>query len=214
MSRKPRFRPVRHDDVIVVDDFYGRPDIVRRLALRTDYVSETARQNFPGRESVKAFYCLEHVRAFERLVGAPVDIQPLQDVFGKFRLATSDSTRRTFVHTDKVDWTAVVYLSEQPHPRGLGIFRSREYGWDRVPDLGAMREAGYADDTDFDRRYVFPHSLDRGAWDEILCIPLRFNRLVLFRGRRCFHAALDLFGAGKESGRLSQHFFFNVPSPT
>jgi hypothetical protein len=44
---------------------------------------------------------------------------------------------------------------------------------------------------------------DRSKWNEVLVIPARKNRMVLFDGR-FFHAASEGYGDGPRNGRLTQ----------
>lgn len=41
-------------------------------------------------------------------------------------------------------------------------------------------------------------------------MPVKYNRLILFRGGRMFHRASKGFGNSPENGRLTQSFFFEV----
>jgi hypothetical protein len=46
-------------------------------------------------------------------------------------------------------------------------------------------------------------------WEVVDVVANKFNRLILFDGRRS-HQSSAYFGIGLESGRLFQTFFFNV----
>ena len=196
-------------DVIVVDDFYGDPEAVRSLALAAEYAHYPGEQAFMGRESVKAFHSLALIDRFASLVAAPIEVDPARWVFGKFRIALEHEPRPTKVHIDKVDWTAVVYLSRDRDARGgLGIFASVDPSLASVPRYTELAAMGYRSVDEFDRRFVMPRTRSDAAWQLLKRVELRYNRLVLFRGGRRFHAALEPFGDRLESGRLSQHFFF------
>jgi hypothetical protein len=201
------------EGVVVVDGFYARPEQVRELALRAEYQSFGDRQNFAGRESVKAYFQPGHVARFEQLLGGSLDVDPAVNVFGKFRWSIASDPARTRVHFDKVSWTAVVYLSRPEHCRGgLGLYRQRETGLAEVPrSEEALRRYGCRDAVEFDRRYVLPRSTDEAAWEQIGEVPIRYNRLVLFQGGRYFHAITEQFGTSLADSRLTQNFFFNDP---
>ncbi|MCU7668526.1 hypothetical protein N7978_37260, partial [Bacillus thuringiensis] len=62
---------------------------------------------------------------------------------------------------------------------------------------------------DFDAKYVMPISKDLNKWDITYEIPIKYNRLVLFKGSKYFHAITDQFGNSIEDGRITQNFFFN-----
>jgi hypothetical protein len=196
-------------DVRVVDDFYPDPQAVRAFALAAEFQSFGDAANFPGSESVKAFYTPKHVARFEQLVGTSIVCDPRRWVFGKFRLAVRADEGRTSVHMDKVDWTAVVYLSRNVDSEGgLGFYRHRSTGLDRIPVRDQLASFGCRDLHDFDRRFVVPASTDATQWERIGFVPLRFNRLVLFRGTRVFHGITATFGERAENARLTQNFFF------
>jgi hypothetical protein len=50
-------------------------------------------------------------------------------------------------------------------------------------------------------------SLDRSKWELAMTVPMRFNRLILFRPW-LWHTAAENFGETPETGRLIQIFFF------
>lgn len=198
------------DDLIIVDDFYQDPDAVRRLALNAKYTRYPGQQAFMGQESVKAYYSPALIERFAELVGSRIDVDPQRWVFGKFRIAIHGEVRTTKVHIDKVDWTAVVYLSPRDRrAEGLGIFRSRQPNLRTVPAGNGLTRLGFATLDEFDADFIIPRTLDNEAWTLIEVIDMQYNRLVLFRGSRLFHAAMDPFGDYPQEGRLSQHFFFN-----
>ncbi|QSB17012.1 hypothetical protein JQS43_12515 [Natronosporangium hydrolyticum] len=196
-------------EVHIIDDFYEKPDAVRRLALDAEFVGFDGRANFPGGESVKAYWSPQHRDRFAELVGKAIDIDPSQWVFGKFRLALANETGRTKVHVDFVDWTAVIYLSlDTDCSGGLGIYRHRETGLERVPrgsDLAAYRCSSL---EEFDSRYIMRDSLHDDRWELLHQVDIRYNRCVLFRGSRLFHGITRTFGGGSADGRLTQNFFF------
>ncbi len=50
------------------------------------------------------------------------------------------------------------------------------------------------------------------AWDLLFEIPIRFNRLIVYRSD-FFHSISELFGDSAENGRLVQLFHFELTSP-
>lgn len=196
-------------ELVVIDDFYADPEAVRKLALGAEYVDFGEAGNFPGRESVKAFFTADHVRRFEALLDRGVHHDPTRWVFGKFRLAQSGDCARTAVHIDKVDWTAVVYLSLPPDcVGGLGVYGHRPTGRSRVPNARELERLDYQDLDDYDRRVIAADSTDAEKWELVHTVPIRYNRCVLFRGARLFHGITQTFGSDPQTGRLTQNFFF------
>jgi len=198
------------DDIIVVDGFYADPKRMRDLALGADYNVFGESQNFPGAESKKAFFSSLHIKRFEELLGHPIYVDPTKYVFGKFRYAMANDTARTQVHFDKVDWTAIVYLSLDENCRGgLGLYRHRATGLVTIPhspeDLAVY---GCHNAVEFDQRYVLASSTDPDAWELLHEIEISFNRLLLFPGSRYFHGITRQFGDTPTDSRLTQNFFF------
>jgi hypothetical protein len=110
-----------------------------------------------------------------------------------------------------------LYLSLPEHCQGgTGFWRHRATGWERRPSKQELASSGYATFQDFERRWVrndtvrtFGEMRDSraAAWDCVLHVPMRFNRLVIYRGDY-FHAIADLFGDSPENTRLVQLFYF------
>jgi hypothetical protein len=196
--------------VKIVDNYYADPSAVRDLAVATSFHDFGERANFPGRESDRAFYTRSHVERFEGAVGEPISYDPKRWVFGKFRSATSDDGYKAQVHIDRVDWTAVIYLSQQERGGDLGFYSHRELNIDTVPEF--FPSFGCATLDEFDRRYIVAQSGRDEDWELIGTIPIRFNRCIIFRGARLFHAITSTFGRRVEDSRLTQNFFFNSSS--
>lgn len=53
---------------------------------------------------------------------------------------------------------------------------------------------------------------DRSKWEETFMIPMKFNRLILFRGY-IWHDAGVSFGTSPENGRLILPIFFETQNP-
>jgi len=198
------------DEVFVVDDFYRNPDKVREVASRAEFI-DFDEANFPGLESRYAYFTEEHAHRFSEIVGAKINYDPSRWVFGKFRSASSRHRGRTFVHIDRVDWTAVVNLGQEPpEDAGLGIFRHKGLGLDRVPGSDELARLGYSDLTEFDGVVVRPNTWSETHWELLSTIADRYNRCVVFRGGKLFHAIRETYGDRIGNSRLTQNFFFNL----
>ncbi len=201
------------EDIYIVDDFYENPDVLRALALKAAYKNYGNQQNYPGHESIKAYYSDGIAQKFESILTHPITYDPAQYVFGKFRYSIQNDVSKTKIHLDwPVDWTGIVYLSEDQHNRGgLGIYRNKETGISRLEkDAHFFESFGCENIQQFDAKYVYPHSSDMSKWEQIEEIPTRYNRLVLFQGSSYFHAITEQFGDSIDNARLTQNFFFFV----
>jgi hypothetical protein len=141
---------------------------------------------------------------------------------GVFRLSYADSRARTDIHVDNEDgdnwdrFAAVLYLNLPGQEQGGTTFwRQRETGWTcRLPDE-AVRRAGFASFKAFQEKWL-PNqnerafnqlTNDRKAWEPIVELAMKNNRLVLYRGH-FFHSLSNVFGSTPQDGRLVQLFFF------
>lgn len=199
-------------DIFIVDDFYNNPDAIRELALSANYPKFDAKRNFPGQESEKSYYTDRHTEEFENILNKKISVEPDKFIYGKFRYSLVDDDARTKIHLDwNVDWTAIVYLSLNENIKGnLGIYRMKELNLDESPSNFVLKEKFSCDNIkDFDAKYVMPISKNLNKWDIIYEIPIKYNRLVLFKGSKYFHAITEQFGNSIEDGRITQNFFFN-----
>ncbi len=199
-------------ELIVVDDFYSDPNAVRDFALKQEYTDFGGQKAFLGRESRFPYFDPGTPEVFAEFVGGPVSYTD-RHIFGKFRIANVVEARRTKIHFDRSAYAANIYLTpDLPTGCGLGLYRHKELGLDRVPGPAQLRELGFESLDDFDARVVVPNSLNASAWELIDVIEPRFNRLLILPGGQYFHAAEGGSGNTDNEGRLSQHFFFETPS--
>lgn len=195
-------------DLIVVDDFYSNPDAVRDFALRQEYTDFNGKKTFLGRETVFPYFDAQTADQFAKLVGSPITYTE-RHVFGKFRIAASAEARRTKIHFDRAAFAANIYLTPGLDADcGLGLYRHKEFGLDRVPNESQLNDLGFGSLDEFDIEVVVRDSLDSSKWELIDLIEPRYNRLLILPGRRYFHAAERGAGSTASEGRLSQHFFF------
>ena len=197
-------------DVVVVDDFYADPDGVRAFALRQEFTDFDGHKAFLGRESLYPYFDASTPARLSALVSAPISYTD-EHIFGKFRIAGVEESRRTKVHIDRASRAANVYLTPGLSKEfGLGIYRHRELGLDCVPSLEILRDLGFASLDEFDRTIVMRDSLAPDRWELIELIEPAYNRLVIIPGGRLFHAAEGGTGTRPDDARLSQHFFFEI----
>lgn len=197
-------------DLIIIDDFYDDPYLIRSLALNTEYNIFEKTQNFPGAESKKAYYLSTHVKTFENLLDKKIKIDPGKYIFGKFRYSLKNDKSNTTVHLDwPVDWTAIIYLTLDKDCRGgLGFYKHLELDT-CIVDEQVLQKYNCKNIFEFDRKYIKPQSNDLSKWELIEEIPMKFNRLVLFKGSKYFHAITQQFGNSITNSRLTQNFFFH-----
>ncbi len=116
----------------------------------------------------------------------------------------------------------MLYLSLPEHCEGgTSFWHHRETGWERRPPPAALAGQSYESFRDFERGWI-SHGPVRGFadlralrdthWDCVLEVPMRFNRLVVYRSD-FFHAIDRLFGDRPENARLVPLFYFEGLGP-
>jgi hypothetical protein len=198
-------------NILVIDDFYKDPDSVRKLAQTCSYVpKEQCTQNFPGIESVNAYYSNDLIEKFQYHLEEPILPRSSSDAFGKFRLSLKSDYGRTKVHIDNTNWSALVYLTANEFCRGgTKIYKHIETGLTAFPNSLELAALGLSQ-QEFDQQIILSDTLDDSKWEVMDEIEMKFNRCVFLRGDHLFHSSSELFGSNFENGRLTQNFFFNV----
>lgn len=206
------------DEPLVIDDFYSDPDRVRHHALKLQYARHTnanyAGYHAPTFQKVQPLM----VRFSKILSGITLTDHEIRQ--GDFRVALlgTPHVQRLKVHTDPTTWTAVIYLTPGRKCGGTLFYRHKATGWTQTHWEGDQRyddakKAGLFKSEREMMAYFYRDTKNLGAWQIIREIPMRYNRMVLFRGTFFHSPTLEGFGKTVKSGRLSQHFFFS-PKPS
>ncbi|EOO24239.1 hypothetical protein ICM_05799 [Bacillus cereus BAG1X2-3] len=198
------------EDILIVDNFYSNPDAVRKLALEINYQEFGEMQNFPGFESEKSFSSTSIKERFQKLIKNEIIISPREYIFGKFRYSTENDYAHTEVHLDHdVDWTGIVYLTKDEDCQGgLSIYHHKKLGLDSAPVQSELQDFNCKNIAEFDSKYIYPYTKLAENWNLLYYIPIKFNRLILFRGSKYFHGITEQFGNSIYNSRLTQNFFF------
>ncbi len=195
--------------VIIVDDFYDDAMDVRARALELEY-PESDDAYYAGRNSREALLTDGIVQMVSHLIGSDLVPSPHSSI-GNFRITLKDDKPKQDVHVDpNRDWAGVLYLTAPEHCQGgTTFFRHKELGIDKMPsDVEEIQKFGYSDHEHMRRSIVEHDGMDRSKWEETMTIPMRFNRLVLFRSW-FWHSFTENFGDTMANGRLIQIFFFD-----
>lgn len=193
-----------YQSLIVIDDFYPDPHEVRRAALACDYTEVCGQRTYPGRNSAKAFLPPGLDGAISRVVGEPVaGIDDGMSSHGRFRITLTGERGRYCVHVDPtvLAWVGVIYLSAAEHCcGGTAFYRHKGLQSDRTPleqcELTACGHPSVAALLQADGK-------DESQWEYLMTVPMRFNRLILYRPWQ-WHSAGEPFGDCLENGRLVQ----------
>lgn len=195
---------------MVIDDFLDNAERLRAHALTLEYPD--LQGQFPGRNSLQRTNIEGSTEAVSRLVGEPLAAAPPPQSHAKFRLTLAADKGRGKVHVDESHWSGIHYLSRPEDCQGgTEFFRHKATGLDRFPlSPEELKRHGFADHADAHRQLIERDGTDDSAWELLMMIPMKFNRLVLLRPF-LFHTAGPGFGDRPENARLVYLMFFNQP---
>jgi hypothetical protein len=194
----------------VVDDFLDNAEALREHALQLDYPPQEGA--FPGRNSLQRINIDGLTQAVSQIIGEPLVAAPPPQSQAKFRLTLASDVGRGRVHVDESHWSGILFLTRPEDCQGgTEFFRHKATGLDRFPfEPEELRRHGFATPADAHRALIEDCGIDEDAWDHLMTLPMRFNRLVLLRPW-LFHTAGPGFGDRPENARLVYLMFFNEP---
>jgi hypothetical protein len=198
--------------LFVLDEFLPDPHAFRHKALTLDY---SVAGRFPGLNSREKIVIPWLEAAVARIVGEPVHAPWTPDFsHGSCRLALTADDKPARIHIDVSDWTGVLTLTRPEDCRGgTEFYRHLPTGTDRLPiNEQKLRETGYASYDELKQDILERDALDRSKWELSMCVPMRFNRLVLLQPQY-WHTAGESFGDSVENGRLVYVIFFKRGVP-
>ncbi len=197
--------------VIVVDDFLNDPHALRKVALAHEYPVAETPQMYPGRDSRYRQIINGFDQKICEIIGEPVVPVDVSS-HAKFRLALDGEKGTHGVHIDNVHWTVILYLTLPEHCQGgTHLFRHIKSNTDRAPyNSMELAERGYKTQEEFLDSVINENTNDRSQWEELMMIPMRFNRLVIIKPQQ-YHDAGVSFGTTPENGRLIYVTAYNYP---
>ena len=201
--------------VLIIDRFYDDAEVVRRRALEFDFPVPPAGMNYPGRNSAQGFLPEGIDDVVSRLVHEPVEGGEHAE-HGRFRmtLAEEEEERGYYVHIDSdAHWAGILFLTPDEYCQGgTEFYRHREHAIDRTYITDAEARAhGWNSCSEFAVQTIQKDGNDLSKWQHLMTVPMRFNRMILFRPW-FWHTAGASFGDSFENGRLVQLFFWRGAS--
>ena len=196
---------------LVVDDFHPNPDELRRLALSFDYPEQKGQ--FPGRNSQQRLEVPGLTEMVSNFVAEPLVPAPRPLSHAKFRRTLGSDEGLGRVHIDSSYWSGILYLSRPDDCQGgTEFFRHRATGSDRFPvTQSELAATGYASFEEAHKRIIEGEGTTREAWEHLMTIPMRYNRLLLLRPW-LYHTAGPGFGDRPENARLVYLMFYLAPN--
>jgi hypothetical protein len=188
--------------ILVVDDFYKDPDLIRRLALDQEYQADT--RYFKGERSLLKFLLPHMKEEFERLLGVTITDWTEQPANGSFQ-KTSYMDPIVW-HSDTQRYAGAIYLTPKlPHEigeqvgSGTSFWRHKNWACRRPPAEPEVHAEVYSE-------YNLLHP---NAWELVDRVGSVYNRLVLWDGQ-LIHSATSYAAFSAAAPRLVQLFFFNA----
>jgi hypothetical protein len=178
---------------IVVDNFYQHVDIIRKEALKLNFVNHPDYHKGKRTEEVFRFKGLKE--SFEQILGNKIKNWDKYGVNGCFQTCIGGD--QLVYHYDIQEYAGILFLTPDAPPNtGTSFYRSK-CNFKRKADqkdIENIFKTGFLDSTQFDLVDVVGNV---------------YNRLVLFDAQ-LIHAASNYFGNSLENGRLFQLFFFDL----
>lgn len=178
--------------IMVIDDVLHDPHSYREFALSQPF---NVHGNYPGVRTI-SFARDEWRTFFEQRLGVKISWWPTDDYNGAFQLCTKN-TSKSWIHRDSTDYAAVLYLTPSaPLSGGTSMYQHKFTKLEKSDD-------------ERQKRLLDRDSQALDEWNTVDRVGNKFNRLVIFDGRRS-HMSDDYFGDSHQTGRLFQVFFFNI----
>jgi len=190
-------------DLIVVDNFYENPDLIRSFAMNS--LGFQPSDYHKGQRSKERFYLNGTKEIFEKIIGRKItNWDNLNYANGVFQFTTAQDP--IVYHVDSQTYAAMVFLTPNaPVETGTAFYKSKF--------TGATSFDGTHDPEEFDKTFKglnanlnFYDSTQYELMDEVANV---YNRLILFNAKR-IHAATKYFGDEISNARFFQLFFFDV----
>lgn len=200
--------------VVVIENFYEDPDLIRNLALKQEYF-KGERGSWPGlrspyiHEISSSLY--ENLRRKLLLAVEDYGYRDFVELQSSFQII--DQTYGTgWVHDDdpKLNIAGLIYLNPDPPEEGSGTTIYEDNG-----DFSAQKYA-----EPFMHDVLLASNEERSKFKEIreeqrahfkpmISIENVYNRCIIF-DTRLWHSADGFFGTTKEDSRLTQVFFLKA----
>lgn len=184
-------------DMVVVENFYEDPDMVRELALNFEYSSQSSHRGY----SANAWTLDGTKEKFEEILQTKIlDWHDPRYRNGMFQYITG---RDPIVHhVDENNYAGIIYLTPYaPFECGTSFYESKSEGrswYNHNPDDRESYERAF--NGNFYNRHKF-NEIDR--------VGNVYNRLVLWDSFK-IHAATQHFGTDLYDSRLFHIFFFDT----
>ncbi|MBN36342.1 MAG: hypothetical protein CMM46_16505 [Rhodospirillaceae bacterium] len=112
-------------NLMIIDDFYGKPEKVREFALKLEYPDPGPDVHYPGRNSARSMAWPNMDQMFSQIVGEPIERRgKLPHDFVRISLA-GNPRKGCGVHVDpSCSWSGIIFLTLDEHCQDdIGFYR-------------------------------------------------------------------------------------------
>ena len=192
-------------DVIVVDDFYDDPDLVREYTMNNLEFKPSGYHK--GQRSTSKFILEGTKEKLEEVIGKKIKNWNYEGYAnGVFQFCTADQP--IVYHVDTQMYAAMVYLTPDAPPQtGTAMYRSKVTGISSFP--GNETRIGEEYYNTFKGTNSEMNFYDGTHFEKIDDVGNVYNRLVIFNSSQ-IHAATEYFGDAIDNARYFHMFFFDV----
>ena len=192
-------------DVIVVDDFYADPDLVREYAMSN--LEFTPSKYHKGQRSNSRYIIDGTKEKLEEILGSKIiNWNNGGYANGVFQFCTADQP--IVYHVDSQMYAAMVYLTPDAPPQtGTAMYRSKVTGATSFPGMDSRVGEEYYNTFKGNSKKM--NFYDGTNFEKVDDIGNVYNRLVIFNSSR-IHAATEYFGDAINNARFFHMFFFDI----
>lgn len=199
--------------LVIVDDFLANAWEFRERALKLEYPTLEISTAYPGRNSVQRLLLPDLEQQVSRILNTRLRVKEGTG-HGRFRVTLKEDKGHAHVHVDNSHWSGIYFLSRPEDCfGGTEFFRHISTGTDRAllepQDIEKLGVASREEANRLFQNILVNDSNDRSKWERIMTVPMKFNRLILFRPW-LWHTAGPGFGDTLENGRLVYLLFFEM----
>lgn len=199
---------------MVIDDFLDDPDAFRQVLVDLEYPQVNVVKGYPGRNSKQRVTIPGLEQEVSRLVQENL-VPKTGAGHAKSRLTLVGEVGAADIHVDDSHWSAILYMTLPEHCQGgTDFFRHKATQMDQATlsaqDIKKLGVSSAKEASTIYNDILKNEAHDREKWIKTMRIPMRYNRLIVFRPW-LWHTASRGFGKTIDDGRLVYLMFFTKP---
>ncbi|MGB0846309.1 MAG: DUF6445 family protein [Thiolinea sp.] len=191
--------------MVVVEDFYDNPDLVREYAMAQSYQAND--QHHKGSRTQNKTIFPGTKEFLEGILHKKITNWDNHIYNGVFQYCTAQDA--LVYHTDNQTYAAVVFLTPDAPPEcGTSFYKSRFNGLMHAPTEQDCKHLNKSEGELVTEMFAGNY-YDKTRWETVDVIGNVYNRMVLWDAKKV-HAASEYFGDTLENSRLFHMFFFDA----